>query len=232
MDLIQGKILKRYKRFLSDVELPDGTVVTAHTPNTGSMKTCWEPGYTVCLSRSENPKRKLPYTLELTHNGKTWINVNTGRTNQLAVEAIREGVITELAGYPVLKREQKVGNSRIDLLLEKEGSPPCYVEVKNVTLLGAPKKATFPDSVSARGLKHLQELTALTEQGLRSCMLFIVSREDVECFGPAFSLDPEYAEGLVRAKKAGVEILAYRCRVSPEKTKVTHRLPLKIKRSD
>ena len=232
MNLIQGKILKRYKRFLSDVELPSGQVITAHTPNTGSMKTCWEPGYTVCLSLSDNPKRKLPYTLELTHNGETWINVNTFRTNHLAVQGIREGVIKELVGYTSLKTEQKVGNSRIDILLEKQGEPPCYVEVKNVTLLGSPKKATFPDSVSIRGLKHLKELEKLTGRGNRSCMLFIVSREDVMSFGPAFSLDPHYAEGFLQAQRAGVEMLIYQCQVSPEQTKVAGPLPLKIDRKD
>ena len=211
-ELIEGRILKRYKRFLSDVRLPDGEVVVAHTPNTGSMKTCWEPNWPACVSRSDNPKRKLPYTLELTHNGHTWINVNTFHANKLARQAIEDGTIIELQNYSRLKTEQKIERGRIDLLLQNDGES-CYVEVKNVTLLGGPNKATFPDAISARGLKHLQELVRLKELGHRACMLFIVSREDVNCFGPAFSLDPQYGEGLLGAQAAGVEILVYQCRI-------------------
>ena len=225
-EMIRGKILKRYKRFLSDVELPNGEVVVAHTPNTGSMKTCWAPQAPVCLSLSSNPKRKLPYTLEMTYNHETWINVNTFRTNKLAVEGIENGTITELQGYPTLKREQKVGSSRIDILLEKPGEL-CYVEVKNVTLLEEPQKASFPDSVSARGLKHLKELSALAPlKGHRACMLYIVCREDVTSFGPAASIDPQYAEGFATAQKAGVEILIYQCKVNPREIAVSHPLPL------
>ena len=230
--LIQGKILKRYKRFLSDVELPCGQVIVAHTPNTGSMKTCWEPGWSACVSRSSNPKRKLPYTLELTHNGHTWINVNTSRTNHLAVQAIGQGIITELQGYRELKREPKLGRSRLDILLQNNEDERCYVEVKNVTLLGKNHKAIFPDGVSSRGLKHLEELIAIKGSGHRACMLFIVSREDVNAFGPAFSFDPQYAKGLLRAQGAGVEILVYQCQVNPEEIKVVRSLPLKIDHRD
>ena len=230
--LIPGKILKRYKRFLSDVELACGQVIVAHTPNTGSMKTCWEPGWPVCVSRSDNPKRKLPYTLELTHNGHTWINVNTSRTNHFAVQGISQGTITELQGYQELKREQKVGHSRLDILLQNNEDERCYIEVKNVTLLGKNHKAIFPDGVSSRGLKHLEDLIVIKRSGHRACMLFIVAREDVKSFGPAFSLDPQYGEGLLRAQRAGVEVLVYQCQVNPEEIKVVRSLPLKIDRRD
>ena len=230
-ELIQGKMLKRYKRFLSDVELPNGEIVVAHTPNTGSMKTCWEPNWQACLSKSNNPKRKLAYTLELTHSGKSWINVNTSRTNHLAVEGIENGTIGELQNYSQLKREHKVGNSRIDILLTRP-EEQCYVEVKNVTMLGKKDKAIFPDSVSARGLKHLQELGQLAQQGHRACMLFIVGREDVTGFGPAFSLDPQYAQGLLEAQQQGMEVLVYQCRITPQEIAVSHSLPLDIDPQD
>ena len=229
--LTKGKILKRYKRFLSDIELPNGEIIVAHTPNTGSMKSCWEPGWTACISQSNNPNRKLPYTLELTHNGHTWINVNTSLTNKLAVEAIQNGTIAELQNYPRLITEQKIERGRIDILLQRD-EQCCYVEVKNVTLLGKDNKATFPDSVSARGRKHLQELTRLKREGHRACMLFIVSREDTNAFGPAFSLDPEYGEELVRAQSEGVEMLAYQCSINEREILVTRSLPLKIDPTD
>ncbi|MCY4643393.1 MAG: DNA/RNA nuclease SfsA [Bacteriovoracales bacterium] len=228
---IQGKIIKRYKRFLSDVELPTGEVVTAHTPNTGSMRTCWEPGWPVMLSRSDNPKRKLPYTLELTHNGHTWINVNTSRTNDLAVQGIEDGTVAELQGHTELKREQKVKRGRIDILL-RYGSRLCYVEVKNVTLLGGKNKALFPDAVSTRGQKHLEDLMELKREGHRACMLFVVSREDVDSFGPAFSHDPRYAELLAQAAKEGVEILVYRCRIHEKGIALATPLPLSIDPAD
>lgn len=230
-ELIPGKILNRYKRFFSDVELSHGEVIVAHTPNTGSMKTCWEPGWPACVSRSDNPKRKLLYTLELTHNGQTWINVNTTRTNKLAIQGIKEGTISELQGYEELRTEQKIGKSRIDLLLQNKDEL-CYVEVKNVTLLGKKHKAIFPDSVSVRGLKHLEELITIKHSGHRACMLFIISREDVNAFGLAFSLDPQYSEGLLRAQQAGVEILVYQCRITPRQIKVVRPLPLQIDRHD
>ena len=143
--LIQGRILKRYKRFLSDVELPSGEVIVAHTPNTGSMETCWESGWPACVSRSTNAKRKLAYTLELTHNGDTWINVNTFRTNDLAVQAIDQGTITELQGYPELKREAKFGHSRLDILLQNSNEDECcYVEVKMSPFWGRITRPFFP----------------------------------------------------------------------------------------
>jgi sugar fermentation stimulation protein A len=214
--LIEGKILKRYKRFLADIELSSGEVVTAHTANTGSMKTCWEPGWEVRVSYHDNPKRKLKYGLELTHNGDTWIGVNTSLPNKIAHEAIEKGVVKELSGYKFIKPEVKIGKSRIDFLLSNDEDDQCYVEIKNVTLLGENQTAIFPDSVTTRGQKHLIELTQLKEQGIRTAMLYVVNRQDVTSFAPAEKIDPEYALLLRKAKNAGVEVYAYQCKVDPK----------------
>ncbi|MAF77032.1 MAG: DNA/RNA nuclease SfsA [Halobacteriovoraceae bacterium] len=224
--LIKGKILKRYKRFLADVELENGEVITAHTANTGSMKTCWEPGWKVLLSYHDNPKRKLKYSLELTHNGNTWIGINTSLPNKIAAEGILDGTVKELQGYSHLKPEAKIGKSRIDILLSQDGEEPCYVEVKNVTLLGENKRAIFPDAVSTRGQKHLEELTGLVKEGIRAAMLFVVNREDVDSFSPADHIDPDYGKLLREADQAGVEILAYQCKLNSEEIKLTKKLPV------
>jgi sugar fermentation stimulation protein A len=226
--LVEGTILKRYKRFLADVELPNGEIITAHTANTGSMKTCWEPGWKVLMSFHDNPKRKLKYSLEMIHNSSTWIGINTSLPNKMAVEAIENGTIKELQGYTKIKPEAKIGNSRIDILLTKENNKQCYVEVKNVTLLGDQKKALFPDAVSERGQKHLKELTGLVKDGIRSAMLYIVQREDVTSFSPADDIDPEYGRLLREAKKAGVEILCYQCKLTPKGIEVTKPLPVEL----
>ncbi len=226
--LIPGKILKRYKRFLADIELEDGEVIVAHTANTGSMKTCWEPGWPVLLSHHDNPKRKLKYSLELTHNGDTWIGINTSLPNKVAAEGIQSGVVKELQGYENLKPEAKVGKSRIDILLSNNKDDLCYVEVKNVTLLGENRAAIFPDAVSTRGQKHLEELTSLVKEGIRSAMLFVVNREDVDTFSPADHIDPDYGRLLREAHDAGVEILAYQCHVGPTGIALKKKLPVKL----
>lgn len=224
--LYEGKILKRYKRFLADIELKSGETITAHTPNTGSMKTCWEPGWKVMVSHHDNPKRKLKYGLELTHNGKTWIGVNTNLPNRLAYEAISKGVIKELSDYDKIRPEVKVGKSRIDLFLSKSQSDDkCYVEVKNVTLIGENNAALFPDAISERGQKHLEELIDLKKQGHRAVMLYIVQRQDVDHFRPAWSIDKRYSELVLEAQDKGVEILAYQCQMGPEEIVVTKKLP-------
>lgn len=226
--LVEGTILKRYKRFLADVELPSGEVITAHTANTGSMKTCWEPGWKVLMSFHDNPKRKLKYSLEMIHNSNTWIGINTSLPNKMAVEAIENGTIKELQGYDKIKPEAKIGKSRIDILLSKEDGEQCYVEVKNVTLLGDNKLALFPDAVSERGQKHLRELTGLVNEGIRSAMLYIVQREDVDRFSPADEIDPEYGRLLREAKEAGVEVLCYQCTLTPDGIEVTKPLPVEL----
>ncbi len=222
----QGKILKRYKRFLSDIEL-ESESITAHTPNTGSMKKCWNPGWKVAVSKSDNPKRKLPYTLELTHNGDSWIQVNTFRTNSLVKEALEKDVIEELSGFSHLKAEAKVGKSRLDFLLAYPDDSQCYVEVKNVTYINE-DRAEFPDSVSERGKKHLLELLDLHRQGFRAVMLYVVSREDAKSFAPCAELDPEYARTLKEVHAKGVEVLAYQCKVSPKEVAITHPIPFEI----
>ncbi len=214
-ELIQGTLIKRYKRFLADVELEDGTVLTAHCPNTGRMTTCAEPGFRVALSDSGNPKRKYRHTWELAHNGSCWICVNTGRANEMAFEAVSNGWIPELAGYDEVLREQTFGNSRFDLLL-KSGDARCYVEVKNVTLLADDGQYAFPDAVTERGRKHLNELVEVVKAGHRAAMLFVIPRSDGHGFRAAHEIDPDYAAALDFAAAHGVEILARQADVSPE----------------
>lgn len=217
--LIFGTLIKRYKRFLADVELDDGNVITAHCPNTGRMTTCAEPGWRVALSDSRNPKRKHRYTWELVHNGQCWICVNTGRANDMAFEAVSNGVIRELAGYDEVLREQKFGNSRFDLLL-RDGEQLCYVEVKNVTLLAADGCYAFPDAVTERGQKHLLELIDVVKAGHRAAMLYVIPRSDGTTFRAAHEIDPVYAEALEMARAAGVEIHAWRAEISPDEIRL------------
>jgi len=233
--LTPGKIIKRYKRFLADVRLESGEVITAHTPNTGSMKTCWEPEWNVLLSYHDSPKRKLKYGLEMTHNGITWININTGMTNKLALEALSNSRIKELEEYQYFKPEVKVGNSRIDILAyngpeedPKKATKKCYIEVKNVTLLGEHKTALFPDAVSTRGQKHLKELIEIKRLGHDSAMLFVINREDPTSFAPAKHIDPTYAKLLHEAKQSGVQILTYKCKLNESEVEIDQSVPFKL----
>ena len=219
-----GTILKRYKRFLADITLDSGEIVVAHVPNTGSMETCWEPGWKVILSESDNPNRKLKYTLEMLHNGTTWIGVNTGNPMKIVMEALKNKMIPELALYDDIKPEVKIGDSRIDLLLKNSNKEECYVELKNVTLLGDNNVALFPDSVSDRGSKHLHELMKIKKSGTRAVMLFIIQRQDVNHFSPAHLIDPAYAKNLKEAYQNGVEILCYQCDLSPDGIELKGRL--------
>jgi len=234
-ELICGKILKRYKRFLADIELENGEIITAHTPNTGSMKTCWEPGWPVLLSYHDSPKRKLKYTLEMTHNGSSWINVNTSLTNKIAQEAVEKNLIKELVGFEYLKPEVKVGNSRLDFVLFNgptdninKANEKCYVEVKNVTMLSEVNKAIFPDAVTERGQKHLKELMDIVEKGHKAAMLFVINREDVSSFSPATEIDPQYTQLLKNAHQAGVLILPYQSRLSENEVIIAKRLPFEL----
>ena len=234
--LKEGIILKRYKRFLADIQLPSGEIITVHTANTGSMKTCWEPGWKVVISFHDNPKRKLKYSLEMIHNGQTWIGINTSLPNKLAKEAIENGLIKELKGHPFIKPEVKTGDSRIDLLLSKEKEANAkkdqfFVEIKNVTLKGdahQKKAALFPDAVSTRGQKHIQELIKLHKEGYNAALLFIIQREDVDYFAPANEIDPVYSELLAEAMREGVLILAYQCSMSKEEIIVKKKIPVKL----
>ncbi|MCW8862367.1 MAG: DNA/RNA nuclease SfsA, partial [Rhodospirillales bacterium] len=209
--LIRGSLVKRYKRFLTDVMLDDGSVVVAHCANSGSMLSVNTPGAEVWLSPARNPERKLRYTWEMIRIGETLVGINTALPNGLVADAIADGTITELAGYASIRREVKYGkNSRIDILLEGDGDAKCYVEVKNVTMRrdGA-TAAEFPDAVTTRGAKHLEELADMVAEGHRAVMVYLVQREDCDRVTIAGDIDPGYLEALKKAKKRGVEALAY-----------------------
>lgn len=226
--LIRATLIKRYKRFLADVTLQDGTVVTAHSVNTGAMTGVLDAGNPVWLSESDNPARKLKYTWELVQAEDALIGINTGMANRLAEEAIRNGAIPELAGYTHIRREVRYGsNSRIDLLLEKEGAPDCYVEVKNVHLK-QDETALFPDAVTQRGAKHMAELALLAQAGIRAVVLFVVQRDDCASFSPAVTVDPAYALALRGAVAKGVEAFCYCCYVSADEIRIHRQLPVKL----
>lgn len=227
--LVHGTLIKRYKRFLADVRLDDGREVTAHCPNPGSMRTCAEPGWGVWVSPANNPKRKLKWTLEIIDADGVPILVNTARPNGVVREAITEGTIPELAGYPTLRAEVKYGeNSRIDLLLTDPERPSCYVEVKNVTMGAETAVAAFPDSVSKRAAKHMTELAAQVAEGHRAVVFFLVSRGDALTMRPAEEIDPAYAQALRAAVDAGVEVLAYRAQISANEVTVGERVQVAL----
>ena len=225
--LILGTLIQRYKRFLADVRLANGEVVTAHCTNTGSMMGCKAPGSAVYISRSDNLNRKLLYTWELIKANDTWVGINTMHPNKLVPEAVEAGVIEELRGFENIRREVKVSaHSRLDLCLEgKDGN--CFVEVKNVTL-AVDGTAAFPDAVSERGTKHLKELMRLKRQGHRAAIVFVIQRGDCEYFRPADEIDQEYGRWLRRAIKAGVEALPYRAKVTPKEIILTARIVMKL----
>lgn len=224
--LIPGTLIQRYKRFLADVRLEDGTVITAHCANSGSMKGCLPENAPVFLSHHPDSKRKLAYSWELVRVGESWVGINTARPNAIVREGIETGAIAELSGYATIEAEKKYGeNSRIDLLLTNPGR--CYVEVKNVTLAEG-DCALFPDSVTARGTKHLHELMNQVKAGDRAVMVFLVQREDCHTFRPAAAIDPTYAAALVQAADEGVELLCYACTVAPDGIHVSRRLPISL----
>jgi sugar fermentation stimulation protein A len=227
--LIKGTLIKRYKRFLADVRLEDGRTVTAHCPNSGSMQACCEPYRPVYLSYHDNPKRKLKYTWELIHMPTSLVGVNTQVPNRLTAHAIQTGDVDELAGYPTVRREVKAGkNSRIDMLLDAPDRRPCYVEVKNCTLVEN-GLAAFPDAVTTRGQKHLQELQDLVAAGYRCVMFFLIQRMDAKRFAPADHIDPDYGKKLRRAAENGVEILAYDVFVDLEGIRLNTRVPYDLR---
>ncbi|WP_135444242.1 DNA/RNA nuclease SfsA [Vibrio tasmaniensis] len=226
-------LIKRYKRFLTDIQLPDGSERTIHCANTGAMTGCATPGNTVWYSTSDNAKRKYPNSWEISETDKGHrICVNTVRANQLAVEAIENGTIVELLGYNALRTEVKYGseNSRIDILLEDNEKPPCYIEVKSVTLLdeqvstkqqistkqqaSTEGQGFFPDAVTTRGQKHLRELTEMVESGSRAVLLFTVLHSGIEKVSAAHHIDAKYSLLLKQAQDAGVEVLCYKAELS------------------
>lgn len=225
--LIHGHLIKRYKRFLADIELLNGEVITVHCPNTGSMLSCSTPGSAVALSVSDNPKRKYPHTLEMIKENSTWIGVNTARTNGLVAEAILDGTISNFGRVKSIKREVKTSNhTRLDLQLFTD-TEEIYVEVKNCSL-AQNNWAMFPDAVTTRGTKHLNELMRLKNEGRQSCIFFLVQRMDADIFSPASQIDKVYAQTLNEAAKREVMVLAYQAEVTPQGINVVRPLPLQL----
>ncbi len=224
--LVHGRLIKRYKRFLADVKLDDGTVVTAHCTNSGTMKTCLEEGAPVYLTPVDDPKRKTKFTWEMIYINDGWIGINTSVPNLLAYEAIRDGKIDKLQGYTFVKREVTFGDSRFDIYAENEREK-CFVEVKNVTMKVG-EYALFPDAVTTRGRKHLETLMQVKKQGIRAVMLYVIQRMDVKKFGIATIIDPDYARTLKKAFAAGVEIIPVQASVSSESIEITRELPFEI----
>jgi sugar fermentation stimulation protein A len=214
--LTEGRLIRRYKRFLADVELAGGEIVTVHCANPGSMLGLAEPGMRVLLSHSDKAGRKLPLSWELVDvPGCGLVGINTALPNRLVEEALRAGRIAELGGYPEIRREVPYGvGSRVDFVLGGAGHPDAYVEVKNVHFSRADGLAEFPDSVTARGARHLGELAATVAAGRRAAMLYVVQRSDSRAFAICRDLDPAYAAAFDRAREAGVEMLAYRCTIT------------------
>lgn len=229
--LVEGRLIRRYQRFLADIELPDGSRVTAHCANTGSMLGCQAPGSRVWLSASDNPKRKLAWTWELVESDGHLVGIHTGRTNGLVREHLLAGGVPELAGYGSLRSEVPYGGrdgrrSRIDLLLEGAGRPPCWIEVKNVTAAVERGVALFPDAVTERGQKHLVDLMERVGAGERALLFFCVQRGDVREVRPADAIDPDYGRLLREALAAGVEVMAWRATPTPFEIRLSERVPV------
>lgn len=227
---MEGRLIRRYKRFLADVELPDGSVITAHTPNTGSMMGCSDPGCRVWLRDTQNLKRKYPLSWEMveTLDGIA-VGIHTGYANDLVEEAIRNGVIHSLQDYQNIRREVRFAdfNTRFDLFLSEGKSTDCFVEVKNVTAVenGC---AIFPDAVTARGTKHLNMLAEVVKRGQRAVLCFCVQREDANSVAAAEKIDPLYAQTLKEVITKGVEVIAYQAKISPQEITLIRELPVKF----
>ncbi len=231
--LLRGRLVKRYKRFLADVVLDSGETVTTTCPNTGSMIGLLTPGAVVWLSESDSPTRKYKHTWELVEaqfgEHREVVGINTNHPNKLVTEAIEAGRIKELKGYDNLRREVKYGrNSRIDILLEDETKAPCYVEIKNVHMMRTLGRAEFPDSVTERGAKHLAEMSDMVAAGHRAVMLYLIQMSSPTSFELARDIDPTYAQAFEKARAAGVEAIAYRCRVTPEEIAVDKAVKMKV----
>lgn len=227
--LVNATFLRREKRFIAHVVLADGSAAIAHCPNTGSMRTCLEEGAPAILQRSDNPARKLGFTLKAVCMGGVWVGIDTGLPNRLAEEAVRSGFIEGLSGYEVVEREKViVPGTRIDLKLSGAGKTVCFVEVKNVTLVEG-GVARFPDAVTERGLKHLEELARFRAEGGRSAMVYVVQRGDGAVFTPADDIDPAYGKALRSAASAGVEIYALGAEVFPDRVAATGLLPVRLR---
>jgi len=228
--LIPATLLRRYKRFLADVRLDSGEELTVHTPNTGSMLGCADPGTRIWLRDSANPARKYRYSWELASTAAGIpVGVNTHLANQLVQEAIEQGVIPELQGYTQIRREVKYAQgSRIDLLLSAPGRVDCYVEIKNVTALAEGQSAIFPDAPTERGRKHLQALRDMVRAGYRAVLVLHVARDDARAFRPAAEIDPAYARLLGEVHAQGVEVLAWVSHVSSHAIGLYRSVPVRL----
>lgn len=224
--LVRGTLIRRYKRFLADVQLESGEIVTAHCTNSGSMKTCIEEGAPVYLTPVNDPKRKTKFTWEMIFINDDWVGINTSVPNVLAFEAIRDGKIEQLKGYTNVKREVTFGDSRFDVFAENS-QEKCFVEVKNVTMKEG-DFALFPDAVTTRGKKHLETLIKVKKEGIRAAMLYVIQRMDVEKFGPAKEIDPDYSAALKKAYASGVEVIPVQAKVTPEEIEIVKELPFEI----
>lgn len=225
--LLEGRLIRRYKRFLADVTLDGDRTVTAHCPNTGSMLGCDIPGSRVWLSEHDNPKRKYRHSWELVEaDAGVLVGIHTGRTNRLVREAIESGVIGPLQGYGQMRAEAVYDGGRFDFLLGGAGGPDCYVEVKNVTAAVDDGVAIFPDARSTRGTRHLDDLVRLKREGHRAVMVYCAQRNDAREVRPADDIDPDYGRAMRRAAEAGVELLAYRCELSTKAIRVAEPIPV------
>lgn len=229
LEFHKAKLIKRYKRFLADVEFENGDIKTVHCPNTGAMTSCGEPGDTVVLSLSPNLTRKYPYTWEFTENKSGLIGINTHKPNQIVYNALSMQEVPELKDYDILQKEVSILDSRLDFKLSdsNEEKKPCWVEVKNVTLLEN-DHLYFPDTVSKRAIKHLETLTKLAQQGDRAVIFYFINRPEGEDFRPATHIDPLYTEALKDAMANGVEALAYRAQASLEEFCLGQSVPLTL----
>lgn len=223
--LTKAILIKRYKRFLADVEMEDGSVVTVHCPNTGAMTTCADPGCEVFLSKSSNPKRKYKFTWEYSTSpiGHK-ICVNTHNANRVVLSALHKHRIPQFNQYSTVLPEHKINDSRIDFLLQEDGQPDCYLEVKSATLAYG-STAMFPDTITKRGLKHCEELSSIARNGDQAYLLFCVMREGIESFEVASEIDPKYARAVEKARDAGVNIICFGCRLNLYGIELAHEIP-------
>lgn len=224
--LTSGILLKRYKRFLADIRLENGSIVTAHCPNSGSMRTCADPGMKVWISESSNPKRKLPFTWELIEMPTSMVGINAILPNRLAKTAITNGQIPEITGYHEITPEVTTNaGTRLDFCVRSSDGKTCYIEIKNCTFVEN-GFASFPDAVTSRGKKHVEELERLVNKGFRCILLFIIQRMDAEYFSPADQIDPQYGKALRKAVSNGVEILVYDTSIDVNAINLRNRLPV------
>ena len=226
--LISGEFIKRYKRFFTDIKVGNNTVI-AHCPNTGSMMGLLKPGNKVWLSKADDPKRKLKYTLQIIEDQKSKVGINTHLTNEIVFDALKNNSIKEFKNLKSIQREVKFGeNTRFDFLVT-EKNRSSFIEVKNVTLSRKRHLAEFPDAITSRGLKHIRELLKAKKKGYKTYLLFVIQREDCESFQLANDIDPEYSKFLAKSVKKNLKILCYDCKFSAKGIKLNREIKFKIR---